>query len=67
MKADPTIYYSLLPKSITTAIAIGVADKIGGISTITVGVVIVTGILGAIIAKSIFKLFKIKHPVAIGL
>ena len=52
---------------ITTAIAIGVADKIGGISTITVGVVIVTGILGAIIAKSIFKLFKIKHPVAIGL
>ena len=67
MKADPTIYYSLLPKSITTAIAIGVADKIGGISTITVGVVIVTGILGAIIAKSIFKLFRIKHPVAIGL
>ena len=67
MKADPTIYYSLLPKSITTAIAIGVADKIGGISTITVGIVIVTGILGAIIAKSIFKLFRIKHPVAIGL
>ena len=59
MKADPAIYYSLLPKSITTAIAIGVADKIGGISTITVGVVIVTGILGAILAKSIFKLFKI--------
>ena len=67
MKVDPIIYYSLLPKSITTAIAIGVSDKIGGNSTITVGVVIVTGILGAIIAKSICKLFKIKHPVAIGL
>lgn len=67
MKANPTIYYSLLPKSITTAIAIGVSDKIGGNSTITVGIVIVTGILGAIIAKSIFKLFKITHPVAMGL
>ena len=67
MKADPVIYYSLLPKSITTAIAIGVSDKLGGNSTITVGIVIITGILGAIIAKSICKLFKIKHPVAIGL
>lgn len=67
LKADPVLYYSLLPKSITTAIAIGVSDKIGGNSTITVGVVIVTGILGAIIAKNIFKLFKINHPVAIGL
>lgn len=67
MKVDPIIYYSLLPKSITTAIAIGVSDKIGGNSTITVGIVIVTGILGAIIAKSICKLFKITHPVAIGL
>lgn len=67
MKVDPVIYHSLLPKSITTAIAIGVSDKIGGNSTITVGVVIVTGILGAIIAKSICKIFKINHPVAVGL
>ena len=67
MKSDAVIYYSLLPKSITTAIAIGVSDKMGGNPTITVGVVIVTGILGAIIAKSIFKLFKINHPVARGL
>lgn len=67
LKADSVIYYSLLPKSITTAIAIGISDTIGGNSTITVGVVIVTGILGAMIAKSIFRLFKIKHPVAIGL
>ena len=44
MKVEPIIYYSLLPKSITTAIAIGVSDKIGGNSTITVGVVIVKNI-----------------------
>ncbi|MFQ6793511.1 MAG: LrgB family protein [Thomasclavelia sp.] len=67
MQSNNEILYSLLPKSITTAIAIGVSDKLGGNSTITVGVVIITGILGAIIAKSIFKLFRIDHPVARGL
>ena len=67
MKAKPVIFYSLLPKSITTAIAIGISDKLGGNSTITVGIVIITGILGALIAKGIFKIFKIHHPVAIGL
>lgn len=67
MKADPIIYYTLLPKSITSAIAMGVSEKTGGNPTITVGVVIITGILGAVIAKSICKLFKITHPVAIGL
>lgn len=67
MKAKPIIFYSLLPKSITTAIAIGISDKLGGNSTITVGIVIITGILGALIAKGVFKIFKIHHPVAIGL
>lgn len=67
MHVDPVIYYSMLPKSITTAIAMGVSSQIGGNSTITVGVVIITGILGAIIAKLICKLAKINHPVAVGL
>lgn len=67
LKVNPEIYYSLLPKSITTAIAIDVSNMIGGNSTITVGVVIITGILGAMLAKTIFKICKINHPVAIGL
>lgn len=67
MKATPTIYHSLLPKSITTAIAIDVSNLIGGNSTITVGVVIITGILGAMLAKSVCKVCKITHPVAVGL
>lgn len=67
MKADQTLLFSLLPKSITTAIAIGVSELIGGNSTITVGIVIITGIFGAMIAKSVFKIFHITHPVAIGL
>lgn len=67
MNADQTLLFSLLPKSITTAIAIGVSELIGGNSTITVGIVIITGIFGAMIAKSILKVFHIHHPVAIGL
>ena len=58
---------SLMPKSITTAIAIGVSEEIGGIPTITIMAVILTGIFGAIITEKVCKIFKIKNPVAIGL
>lgn len=60
-------YVTLLPKSITTAIGMGVSQELGGIQTITVAVIIVTGILGSILAESILKLFKITHPIAKGL
>lgn len=60
-------YVTLLPKSITTAIGIGVSAELGGITTITVAVIIVTGILGNILAESVCKLFKIKEPIAVGL
>lgn len=67
LNASHTLLFSLLPKSITTAIAIGVSELIGGNSTITVGMVIITGIFGAMIAKTVCHIFKINHPVAIGL
>lgn len=60
-------YVTLLPKSITTAIGMGVSEKLGGMVTITVMVIIVTGILGNVIAEGIFKLFRIHEPVAKGL
>ena len=49
---------SLLPKSITAPIAIGVADELGGLSSITVFAVILSGIIGAVIAPTIFKILK---------
>ncbi len=58
---------SLLPKSITTAIAIGLSEEIGGISSVTVASVIITGIFGACIASMLFKVLKIEEPVAQGL
>lgn len=60
-------YVTFLPKSITTAIGMGVSEKLGGIVTVTVIVIIITGILGNVIAESVFKLFRIEEPVAKGL
>ncbi|MCI6675721.1 MAG: LrgB family protein [Clostridiales bacterium] len=60
-------YVTLLPKSITTAIGMGVSEELGGIVTITVAVIIITGILGNVIADTIFRLFHIKEPIAKGL
>lgn len=60
-------YVTLLPKSITTAIGIGVSEEAGGIVTLTVISIVITGILGNVIADVIFQLFRIKEPVARGL
>lgn len=60
-------YVTLLPKSITTAIGMGVSEELGGIQTITIAVIIITGVIGNIIAEWVLKLFRIKEPVAKGL
>ena len=60
-------YVTLLPKSITTAIGIGVSEELGGFTTITVAVIIVTGVLGNVIGEQICKIFRIQEPVAVGL
>lgn len=60
-------YVTLLPKSITTAIGIGVSEELGGVVTITVAVIMVTGILGNVIGQAVCKLFRIYEPIAVGL
>lgn len=60
-------YVTLLPKSITTAIGMGVSEKMGGIVTITVIAISITGLSGTIGAQAICKLFKITDPIAKGL
>ena len=59
-------YVTLLPKSITTAIGMGMSEELGGIVTITVAAIVITGILGNVIADGVCKVFKITHPVAKG-
>ena len=60
-------YATLLPKSITTAIGMGISEELGGIVTITVTVIIVTGIIGNIIAETTCKVFHIEEPIAKGI
>lgn len=60
-------YVSLLPKSITTAIGMGVSEELGGIVTLTVASIILTGVLGAVIGEAVCRLFRIKNRVAVGL
>ena len=60
-------YVSLLPKSITTAIGMGVSEEAGGIVTMTIVSIILTGIIGNIVADGWFKLVGIKEPIAKGL
>lgn len=60
-------YVTLLPKSITTAIAIGVTEELGGYVTITVAAILITGVLGNIVATSCCKWFHIKNPISKGL
>ena len=55
-------YITLLPKSITTAIGMSVVEELGGYTTI-----IVTGILGNVLAEPVCHLFAIKSPIAKGL
>lgn len=59
-------YVTLLPKSITTAIGMGVSEELGGLVTITVAVIIITGVLGNMVAETVLKLFRIEEPVAKG-
>ena len=62
-----TMYVTILPKSITAAMAMGVSEELGGISSLTVPIVIMTGITGNIIAELVCKIFKFKEPIARGL
>ena len=64
---DEIMTVSLLPKSVTTPIATAVSSAQGGVPSITVAAVIVTGILGNLVAPILVKVFRTKDPVAAGL
>lgn len=64
---DHKEYVTFLPKSITTAIGMGVSEELGGYVAITVAVIIVTGIIGNMIAETVCRVFHITEPVAKGI
>ncbi|MFI3323337.1 MAG: LrgB family protein [Rikenellaceae bacterium] len=64
---DDIITYSMQPKSVTTPIAISLAERSGGVGAIASICVIITGVSGSIIAPLILKLIGVKSPIAKGL
>lgn len=61
------MYLTLLPKSITAAMGMSVSKELGGIPSLTVPIIIMTGITGNIIAEKVCKLLRIKEPIARGI
>ncbi|ADL52618.1 LrgB family protein [Clostridium cellulovorans] len=64
---DTAIIASLVPKSVTTPIAMEISKELGGVSGITVVVVVITGVIGAVIAPTVLKLAKIDDELAQGI
>ena len=61
------IIYSMIPKSITTPMGISLVNQLGGVESITVVCIIITGIFGNIFAEQLLKIGRVKHPVAKGI
>jgi predicted murein hydrolase (TIGR00659 family) len=62
--ADRVTLLSLAPKSVTTPIAMGIADKLGGLPSLTAVLVVCTGILGAVLARGTLNLLRVhEHEV----
>ena len=66
-RLDEAMTASLLPKSVTTPIAVSIAEGHGGVPSITVVAVLFTGILGSILAPYLIRIFRVKNPITAGL
>ena len=66
-RLDPASAVSLLPKSVTTAIGVDVAAELGGIPALTTAVIVLTGIMGNLMAVSLCRLLRITNPIAKGI
>lgn len=63
---DTVLIASLLPKSVTTPMAMEISTKLGGILPLTVLSVIITGISGFVLSPILVKFLRLKNPIAIG-
>lgn len=66
-RLDASQFATLLPKSITTAIGKSLSQELGGFPATTMVTIIITGILGAVIASGLLRLFHVTSPLAQGL
>lgn len=66
MGGEPRTILTLAPKSVTSPIAIGIVEKIGGYPSMAAGLVLITGMLGCVMAPWIFRLMRIDNDIARG-
>ena len=66
-RLNPDVFRSILTKSVTSAIALGVTAEFGGMPELTIFSVTITGITGATFGLIACRLFRIREPVAVGL
>lgn len=66
MGAKPETLLSLAPRSVTSPIAMGVAEQIGGIPSLAAGLVLLTGSIGCVVAPWIFRVLKVRDPAVQG-
>lgn len=65
-RVDLSVAVSMLPKSVTTAIGMEISKQIGGITSLSVAVIVLTGISGAVIGPAVCRLFRIRDEIAVG-
>lgn len=64
---DEILVRSMVVKSVSTPFAIAISKNIGGIPAVSVAAVVLTGILGAVFAPLLIRIFRVKNPVAAGI
>ena len=67
MGADQALIATLQPKSVTTPIAMGIAEKAGGIPSLTAVIVVAVGIFGSIVGPIVMRVLGIDSHIAKGL
>jgi len=65
-RLDRSQFMTILPKSITTAIGMGLSEELGGIASLTVALIILTGLTGNLTAPLVCRLFRVTEPAARG-
>ena len=63
---DRAYAVSLLPKSVTTAIGADISRELGGIPSLTIGAIVLTGITGNMLAPALCRLLRLRSPIARG-
>lgn len=66
VKLEDELLYSLIPKSVTTPVAMEISESIGGISSLAAVLVIIAGLTGALLGPFMFRIFHIQNEIGQG-